>query len=134
MASGNFVLFPGTTTFYGLRSVTAHTFEEPTWGDLLKAANGGVLGRTVFPRLRPNANVATSPILDRLSVKYFLASASHVFGQAVDVSPPTGTVALEAGGSLTEVIPYRRIRGVVVAVRTPFQGEDQPARLTAQVL
>jgi uncharacterized membrane protein YidH (DUF202 family) len=134
LASGNFVLFPGTTTFFGLRSVTAHTFEQPTWGDLLKAANGGVLGRIVFPRLRPNADVATSPILDRLSVKYFLVSPSHVFGQEVAVSPPAGTVVLAAGSALTEDAPTRRIRGVTVDLRGAFTGPDRYARLTAQVL
>jgi hypothetical protein len=134
LASTNFVLFPGTTTFYRLRSVTAHTFEQPTWGDLLKAANGGLLGRIVFPQLRPNTDVATSPILDRLSVKYVLAALSHVFGQEVVLSPPAGTVALEAGSAITEVVPDRRIRGAIVSVRAPFGGQGQHAVLAAQVL
>lgn len=134
LGAANFVLFPGTTTYYGLRSVTAHTFEQSTWGDLLQAANGGRLGRIVYPRLRSSPAVATSPIFDRLSVRYFVTGPTRVFGREVDASPPAGTVVLRAGSEVTQEIANRRIRGVAVSLRAPFRGSDQHAVLTARVI
>jgi hypothetical protein len=134
LAAEGLVLYPGTTTFYGLRSVTAHTFQASTWADLVKAANGGIPSRIVFPKLQPTIEVATSPVLDQLSVRYFVGAPTHVFGQEVVLSPPAGTVALEAGSAITEVVPDRRIRGAIVSVRAPFDGQGQHAVLAAQVL
>ncbi|TML00550.1 MAG: YfhO family protein [Actinobacteria bacterium] len=134
LAAEGLALYPGTTTFYGLRSVTAHTFEASTWADLVKAANGGVLSRIVFPKLQPKVEVATSPVLDQLSVRYFVAAPTHVFGQEVALASPTRTIALEARSAITEAVPDRRIRGVVVGVRTRYDGQDQHAVLAAQVL
>jgi hypothetical protein len=116
IASAGKTMSPGTTTFYGLRALTAHTFYQPTWKDLIRAADPGAFRRTeTLGSLASSPSVATSPILDRLSVRYFVtAPEANVFGDIIQVSAPVGTVDLSAGSKLEADVPNRRIRAVVV--------------------
>jgi hypothetical protein len=135
VASGGVALSPGTTTYYGLRALTAHTFDEPSWRDLLLAVDPTAFDKSpTFPTLGSSSEVATSPILDRMAVRYFVtAPDSGVLGDVVTVSKPVGTVTMQAGSTLTATIPRGPIRAVVVHLQSDpvFSGI---AFLDAQVL
>jgi hypothetical protein len=95
VASSRRVLLPGTSTFYELRSVTSHTFQESNWHALLKVGNAGRAVGTVYTRLLPLPQVAASPVLDLLGARYFVTDPSDpVFGVPVASPPPAGTVLL----------------------------------------
>jgi hypothetical protein len=135
LASAGIEVFPGTATFYGLRSVTAHAFQPPVWLEALTAANGRSVGRATRSRLRPRAEVATSPVLDRLSVRYFVtAPEATVFGREIDAAAPVGRIVLRPGSSVEQRIPGGRIRAVVVRVVSWAQGSTRDAVLAAEVL
>ncbi|MGH2555964.1 MAG: YfhO family protein, partial [Actinomycetota bacterium] len=135
LASAGIEVFPGTATFYGLRSVTAHAFQQPVWLEALTAANRRSVGRATRSRLRPRAEVATSPVLDRLSVRYFVtAPEAPVFGRKLEGAPPVGRIVLRPGSSLVQQIPAERIRAVVVGVVSWAQGSTRDAVLAAEVL
>lgn len=146
LAAEHRTLYPGTTTFYGLRSVTAHAFQTPRWAALLRAADplafkSGTSQPPVrlptFPHLRPEPAVATSPILDRLSARYF-AAAPHlrVFGAEVPVSEPQRGQHVLLGPGETVLVPLPRtaVRAVVVTLSAPVPRAADPARLAVDVL
>jgi hypothetical protein len=134
-ASAGIEVFPGTATFYGLRSATAHAFQDRVWRQTLRAANGRSIGFATRSRLRARAEVATSPVLDRLSVRYFVTPPeARVFGREIEGSPSAGTIVLRPGTSLVQEIPAERIRAVVVEVVEWVQGSRRDAVLAAEVL
>jgi hypothetical protein len=86
-------MFPGTTTFYGLRSLTTNNTlpQLPPWEDLIRAADPAAFEQSpVFPSLAPRPEVATSPVLDRLSVRFVVTPPNlPVFGRRVSLATPT---------------------------------------------
>ena len=117
MASGGKAMYPGTATFYGLRSLNAHVFEDPRWRRLMTVADPHVFTpvRPTWALLHTGREVITSPVLDRMSVRYFANPLSApVLGRQVDVSPPVGDVVLRPGSTLTATIPRGRVRAVAV--------------------
>jgi hypothetical protein len=102
----DFAMYPGTASMYGLRSATAHTFPDPAWADMVRAANGGSVPRDLNPRMRPDLDVATSPILDRMAVRYLVVSPDDpVFGRPQQVGEEAGSVVLRPGQPLTTAFP-----------------------------
>lgn len=67
-------MLPGTTTYYGLRTAAAHAFPTPEWRDLLEAVDPDVYQRLspTFPAVALTPEVAASPVLDRLAVRYLV--------------------------------------------------------------
>jgi hypothetical protein len=118
LASAGTAMLPGTTTFYGLRALTAHTFYQPTWKDLILAVDPKAFpGSQTLPHLAASDSVATSPILDRLSVRYFITPPeSRVLGDTTTVSTPASQVDLTPRSSLTAHIPNRDVRAVVIGL------------------
>jgi hypothetical protein len=135
LAAANLALYPGTTTFYRLRSVTAQSFQDKTWADLVRAVDPASSLTPRFPRLRPTPDVATSPVLDRMGVRYFVTSPDVVpFGLRMEVSAATGTVVLPVGSSLSAPIPDGRIRGVIVRLTRPLPRGGDGGVLTARLV
>ncbi len=133
-ASQDYVLYPGTTTFYGLRSVTGHQFPERTWMDLLGTLDPRVLHLQTLPVIRGRGDLITSPVLDRLSARYFLdAPEDPVLGKRVEALPVAGTVQLRAGAALSADVPDGRIRAIGVRV-VGAEGWTGSGQLIAQVL
>lgn len=133
LASQGRVLYPGTTTFYGLRAVTGHVFPQRTWTDLLTQLDPRALRLRTFPLIRGKAPLITSPILDRLSARYFVdAPEDPVLGRRSEPPAVTGTVPLAAGRSVTFTVPVGRIRAIAVQV-VNIQGGRGPAALTVRL-
>ena len=128
---------PGTTTYYGIRALTAHTFIQPTWKDLLLAVDPAAFDHSpTLPTLAPTAAVANARILDRLAVRYFVTSPDDpILGRTVMLSAPAGTVDLVAGSSLSAIVPRGAIRGVVVRLASrPSPSPGSPSSLQIQIL
>lgn len=86
-------MLPGTTTWYGLRTAAAHAFPTPAWRDLLEAVDPAVYERLspTFPAVALTPQVAASPVLDRLAVRYLVRDP--------DGDPwPTGTAPVVHDG------------------------------------
>lgn len=145
MAAEHRTMYPGTTSYYGLRSVTAHTFQPPAWADLLEAADEHAFDRgydtprvrsATFPHLRAHPDVITSPVLDRLSVRYF-ATGPHVPVLGIRheaTTSPSGSVTLEAGGTAEVPVPRSDLRGVMVRLAEPFAGSSGIARVRVELV
>jgi membrane protein YfhO len=134
LASQGRVLYPGTTTFYGLRSVTAHAFAQRTWTDLLTELDPRALSHPTFPLIRGKGPLITSPILDRLSARYFVdAPEAPVLGSRVEAPRVTGTVKLLPGTPLSANVPDGMIRAVGIRV-VRVEAWLGSAELIAQVL
>ncbi len=77
-------LFASATTLFGIRSATGHAFTAETWKQALKTADPNVFGGSpTLSQLSDAEEVVTSPMLDRMGVRWFAAGAAHV---------PLGTV------------------------------------------
>jgi hypothetical protein len=132
-------MYPGTTTFYRLRSATTNNTLPPPrpWEDLLRTLDPFAFDPSpVFPTLASDRAIATSPILDRLGVRYFVSPTGvEIFGEAAGVIRPATTVDLgpddELSGSIDSV---RILRGVRVRVMEPVPvgGEDILVRATVE--
>lgn len=128
-------LEPGTTTYYRLRTVTAHSFQDPVWAELLGAIDPSVVRLPTFPMLPPSVNVATSPILDRLAARYFLTSPEDpVLGRVAPAGPATGTMTLRDGESGVTPIVAGSVRGVIVTLTGRLPNLDSRERLDVEIL
>ncbi len=137
IASGGTAMSPGTTTYYGIRALTAHTFFQPTWKDLVLAVDSASFDHSpTLPTLAPTAAVASSRILDRLAVRYFVAAPdAPVLGRTVMLSAPAGTVDLAAESSLSAIVGRGAIRAVVVRLASrPSPSPGGPSFLRVQIL
>jgi hypothetical protein len=112
-------MYPGTSTVYDLRSLNAHAFEDPRWRQLMKDADPRVLPpeRPTWALFDTGESVVRSPVLDRLSVRYFVNPIrAPIVGRRVDLSSPVGEAVLRPGSPLTAPVPPGQIRGVAVRV------------------
>ncbi|MGH2677757.1 MAG: hypothetical protein ACRDHB_05295, partial [Actinomycetota bacterium] len=130
-------MYPGTTTYYGLRSLTTNNTlpQLPTWEDLIRAVDPTAFDRSpVYPGIAPRADAAVSPVLDRLAVRYFLTPPTvRAFGNRVEVAPTAGAgVELTAGRAMAASIPGGRVRAVLVEA-VMASGLGRGSRLTAEV-
>ncbi|HEX2025387.1 MAG TPA: YfhO family protein [Actinomycetota bacterium] len=130
-------MYPGTTTFYRLRSVTTNNTLPPPlpWEELLRTLDAFAFDPSpVFPTLASDRDIATSPILDRMGVRYFVSPTGvEIFGQASEVIRASSTVSLRSGGRLSaEIDDVRRLRGLRVRVMAPVPagGRDAVIRAT----
>lgn len=132
------VLYPSTGAYYRLRSATGHAFRAQSWYDLLLAADpvgyqsvsfSGFTGRNAPATVR-------SPVLDRLSVRYFaFAPGALPLGEPVTVGRAGGQRDLADGGSVQVAVPAAALRGVgLELVRAVPRPADPYARLEAEVL
>ena len=90
------MLFQSTNSYYELRSVTGHSFAPPAWRDLIVSTSPRTYNYPTQTVLADNLEVATSPVLDQLSARYFVDSADRApFGRIEPAPPATGTAVLE---------------------------------------
>jgi hypothetical protein len=76
-APEGFTLFGTAPTFYGLRTVTGHSFFAATWKQALLAADAHAFAHSPgYATLRADEDVMASPVLDRLGVRWFAASGA----------------------------------------------------------
>lgn len=101
----------GTATAYNLRSVNGHTFLNANFAALMQGMPDGAVPYPTYIDFGPDLKQATSPVLDRLGTKYWVAGpADAVFGTVVPASR-SGTTQLLPGKPVTVPItgPVRGI-------------------------
>lgn len=132
------VLYPSTGAYYGLRSATGHSFRAQTWYDLLLAADPVGYQSVSFSAFTGRNAAATvrSPVLDRLSVRYFgFAPGALPLGEPVTVGRAVRQRDLADGGSVEVTVPAAALRGVGLELAAAVPPPADPyARLEAQVL
>jgi len=131
-------LEPGATLFYGIRSVATHQFFAPTWKEALRRVDSNAFVRQTFPMFvrdpGEGAQVATSPLLDRLSARYYVADPLiPVIGAAAGLGEPSRSVALPAGEPIEVAAPAGELRALRLWLASRY-GERTRAELRATVL
>jgi len=101
----------GTSTAYDLRAVNGHTFLNSNFAALMAGVpDGAVPYPTYVDFSAGDVKQATSPVLDRLGTKYWVAGPTDALFGTVVAAPRSGT---------TELIPGRP---VTVPITGPVRG------------
>jgi hypothetical protein len=110
-----------------LRALNGHTFLNERFAETMQGLPGDqFFDPPTYPVIGGNFETATSPVLDRLAVRYFVMSPWRpVFGTA-DVGEGDGsTVSLLPGTPLTVPVPNDRpLRAVGLTPVATFDGSD----------
>jgi len=101
-----------TADFYRLRTPVGHELTDQRWKDLLAAADPSALESITYSSFSPSLTVdemARSPILDQLAVRYWVDSPRRTVGDR-DRLPDSGDgeVTLEPGGEAACTVPGAR--------------------------
>ncbi len=114
--AGKGMLYYATNPMYGIRSVSGHSFTEARWGQLIHAT-GPEYQLMLQSRLGQSLSVATSPILDRLAARFFVATPTAVpFGVPQSAPPTAGSVTVGNGRTAAASVPPGPLRAVQVHV------------------
>lgn len=131
-------MLPGTNTYYRLRSVGGHAFTEPQWKDLLNTVDPKAFLTPTYSTLHATPQIVDSPLLDILSVRYFLTAPETMpLGQLATTGVATGSVPVRSGTPLMvplPAVPADRLRGVGVDLPTAVSVTDRFARVDVEVL
>lgn len=105
-ASSNSGMVFGTNVAYPLRSVNGHAFINAQFAALVRGIPGNPINYPTYINFASgDAAQATSPILDRLGTKYYVAAPSdNVFGTP-HILPRAGNTVLTPGKPLTIGLP-----------------------------
>ncbi|MDN5747524.1 MAG: YfhO family protein [Pseudonocardia sp.] len=107
-----------------LRSLNGHIFVNGRFADLIEALPGDQFGDPpTLPVLGADPLVATSPVLDRTGIRYFVASpAQRVFGERNTATGDGSTVRLVPDSPVTVPLdPGDTLRAVAVTPRAPLR-------------
>jgi hypothetical protein len=128
--------FPGSSPFYGLRSVTGHVFYDDGWKQLLLAVDPRSFDPSqTHPALAWSPDIATSPILDRLSARYFVVSpAAPILGESAPLATPIATRTVQPGTTITGEMAVTSPRGLILHLARPPGNPDQFTALTVEFL
>ena len=137
IAAHDLAFYSGTTTHYGIRTVTGHVFHQPTWRDLLVAVDPEAFDRSyTFSFLEfLDVNRLSSPVLDRMSVRWLVTQ--------VDFPLPGTPFGLSEGESSREVTPNAHLeiavnsqpmRGIEILLVDDFFTTDLAGRLRVEVV
>jgi hypothetical protein len=116
-------LYPSTGQFYGLRSATGHSFLQPTWADLIRTVDPAAFASPTFTQFpaRDLAATISSPVLDRLAVRYFATDpGAPLLGEAATLGGPArGTVTLADRQPVEVRVPAQALRGAGPVLAAP---------------
>ncbi len=129
-------MYPATSLYYGLRSVTGHTFHEKEWIDLLIAVNGGAMmspTHSQFDDTLTPTLTGHSEILDRMSVKYVVAAPNDLVGQFPPLTPGPSTVAATPASPASCQLASAAIRGVTFELAQTLYAADAKSGMTINV-
>ena len=106
----------GTNSAYALRAVNGHNFINKNFGAMIDAVPDGQIQYETYIDFPENQQTATSPILDQLGAKYWVAALSDpVLGKQIAAKTDGSTYELKPGQSVTVPVPVTgRLRGVGV--------------------
>ncbi|NUP46065.1 MAG: YfhO family protein [Catenulispora sp.] len=117
----NAVVF-GTSTAYNQRSVNGHTFLNAAFAAMLQGVPDGAIPYTTYVNFQPgDLQQATSPVLDRLGTKYWVAGPGDAVFGTVHATPRSGTTQLIPGRPVT--VP---VTGPLRGVQFTPQGDVPP--------
>ena len=136
-AAKDLTLFSGTNTYYGLRSTTGHSFTAAEWKELLLTADPKSFASPTFSTFSRNitSDVVRSPLLDTMSVKYFvMAPNDPVIGTSAPVGPAGTGGALQPGETVTVPLGSGPLRGVGPVVTGLTRFTDPYAAVDVQVV
>jgi hypothetical protein len=79
IAFQDLTLYGSATAIYGLRSVTGHAFNSPTWKQAVTTIDPDAFSRSgTFAFMSGTSDVMTSPLLDRLGARWFASTPETV--------------------------------------------------------
>ena len=110
-------MYPATSMYYGLRTVTGHTFQEPQWQALLQAVDPHVMKTATFSELSTQLTppeLGTSKVLDRMAAKYMVFDPAGLTGVYDKVARGTGQVSIASGQQASCTLAPGALRGVTV--------------------
>jgi hypothetical protein len=136
-AGAGFALFPPTGGFYGLRSVVGHSFVDQRWEEGLEAIDPDIFLSRTFTALPTDPALATSPMLDRMAARFFVAHADGfplIAAPPLRTSEPSGSMALRPGSTIEMAAPTGGWRGIGIGLTRPADGVGPEARVTMEVV
>ena len=137
IAAHDLALYSGTTTHYGIRTVTGHVFHQPTWRDLLVAIDPEAFDRSyTFSFLEfLDVNRLSSPVLDRMSVRWLVTQVDFPLpGTPFALSSGDSSRELKPDNHLDVVVASRPMRGVEILLVEDFFTSDLAGRLRVEVV
>ena len=129
--------YSGTTTHYGIRTVTGHVFHQPTWRDLLVAIDPEAFDRSyTFSFLEfLDVNRLRSPVLDRMSVRWLVTQVDFPLpGTPVMLSDGRSARELDPDGRLEVTVDSRPLRGIELHLVEDFSTTDLAGRLRVEIV
>lgn len=116
VATTGLTLWPNTTAYYGIRTVSGHGFFPEPMKQLIQAIDPHSFGRPTSGVLSAaNPSLLGSPGLDRLAARYYVTPASsRIPGERDRVGRPGRPFALSAPATAT--VPAGPLRAVGVTV------------------
>lgn len=147
VASHFLTLYPGTTAYYEIRTVSGHAFHWPTWAEMIERLSPGALrDNSTFSVLDlSDPQRWRSPLLDRFAARWVVNRTDQPLSGnpiALDRSP-TGAplvganvaarVAAEPNATLTRRVRSAPLRGVSPYFAEPLVTADARARLRVDV-
>ncbi|MEC7915379.1 MAG: YfhO family protein [Actinomycetota bacterium] len=137
IATHDLAFYAGTTTHYGIRTVTGHVFHQPTWRDLLVAIDPEAFERSyTFSFLEfLDVNRLESPVLDRMAVRWLVTQVDFPLpGKPIVMSKGNAVRGLERGAFLEVRVDSRPIRGVELDVVEDLITSDLAGRLRVEIV
>ncbi|HEV7707063.1 MAG TPA: YfhO family protein [Asanoa sp.] len=131
LASADGGMYPGADSAAGLRSLTGETFFDKRFAQTVSGLPGEMFGTTLL-RLPATLTMAQSPVLDRLSVRYFVTPPeATIFGPERLAAVDGSTITLRPGQPQTVDVPVAGpIRGIAVTLPAEV---PQTARIDVSV-
>ncbi|MCT2584019.1 YfhO family protein [Actinophytocola gossypii] len=134
--TGNAMIM-GVDTAKKLRALTGHTFIDENFAELVRGIPRDPIPYPTHIRLKPTMDVASSPVLDRLGVRYFVTSPrSWIFGAPRIARGDGSPVTVADGTAVSRPVPGTgpvRAVGFVPTTSIPEQDVD-PDRLVEVVV
>ena len=137
IAAHDLAFYSGTTTHYGIRTVTGHVFHQPTWRDLLVAIDPEAFDRSyTFSFLEfLDVNRLRSPVLDRMSVRWLVTQVDFPLpGTPVMLSDGRSARELDPDGRLEVTVDSRPLRGIELHLVEDFSTTDLAGRLRVEIV
>jgi hypothetical protein len=135
IAPGDTTLYPSTTTFYKIRSVTAHAFTSEEWGEALVAVDPDAFRfSATFTTLRSTPEIAMSSMLDRMSAAFFAAPPEVELFGVRETSTVVAPSTLGPGESFDVSLEGRTVAGVEIVLPAGHDPGPGPETIATEVL
>ena len=137
IATHDLAFYAGTTTHYGIRTVTGHVFHQPTWRDLLVAVDPEALNRSYTFSFLEFLDVGRlkSTILDRMAVGWLVTQVDFPLpGTPFELSQGNTVTRVDPGDPLVVAVESQPVRGVEIEIAEDVVTTDLAARLRVEII